>query len=86
MPDGDRLRLLKEVVRTTIYDEKKEESLRKMDENHSNVNSIRGSLVYMEERLKTLRGEKEELSQYLTLDKKRRSMVFILYDKEVRGA
>jgi len=86
MSDGDRLRLLKEVAGTTVYDEKKEESLRKMEENRSNVNKIRDSLVFMEERLEELRGEKEELSQYLTLDKNRRSMAFMLYDKELRKA
>jgi len=86
MSDGDRLRLLKEVAGTTVYDEKKEESLKKMEENRSNVNKIRDSLVYMEERLEELRGEKEELSQYLALDKNRRSMAFMLYDKELRKA
>jgi len=78
--------LLKEVAGTTVYDEKKEESLKKMEENRSNVGKIRDSLVYMEERLEELRGEKEELSQYLALDKNRRSMAFMLYDKELRKA
>jgi len=86
MSDGDRLRLLKEVAGTTLYDEKKDESLRKMEENRTNVNKINDSLVFMEERLEELRGEKEELSQYLALDKKRRSMAFMLYDKELRKA
>ena len=86
MKDGDRLRLLKEVAGTTVYDEKKEESLGKMEENRSNVGKIRDSLVFMEERLEELRGEKEELSQYLALDKNRRSMAFMLYDKELRKA
>jgi len=86
MSDGDRLRLLKEVAGVKVYDEKKEESLSKMEENASNVGKIRDSLVFMEERLEELRGEKEELSQYLALDKNRRSMAFMLYDKELRKA
>ena len=86
MADTDRLRLLKEEAGTTLYDEKKEESLRKMEDNQNNVNKINDSLAFMEERLEELRGEKEELAQYLNLDKKRRSMAFTLYDKELRKA
>jgi len=86
MGDKDRLRLLKEVAGTTVYDEKKEESLRKMEENRTNVGKIKESLAYMEERLGELQGEKEELSEYLSLDKRRKSMAFMLYDKELRKA
>jgi len=86
MGDKERLRLLKEVAGTTVYDEKKEESLRKMEENRTNVEKINESLAFMEDRLSELRGEKEELSEYLDLDKKRKSIAFTLYDKELRKA
>ena len=36
MSDTERLQLLREVTETTVYDEKKGESLNKMEENHAN--------------------------------------------------
>ena len=36
MSDTERLQLLREVTETTVYDEKKGESLNKMEEDHAN--------------------------------------------------
>ena len=86
MSDTERLQLLKEVAGTTVYDEKKRESLNKMEENHTNIEKINDHLQYMEERLDELKKEKEELTQYQKLDKGRRAMEYTLYDKELRKA
>ncbi len=86
MSDGERLQLLKEVAGTTVYDEKKKESLVKMEENNSSIEKITETLQYMEERLEELRGEKEELTQYQSLDKQRRALEYTLYDKELKRA
>ena len=86
MSDAERLSLLKEVAGTTVYDEKKAESLAKMDENKSSIFKIHEILKYIEERLTELRGEKEELTQYQELDRERRAMEYTLYDKELRRA
>lgn len=56
MSDTDRLQLLKEVAGTSIYDEKKEESLAKMEENLSSVEKFTEMLEYMEGRLNELKG------------------------------
>mmetsp|Transcript_10802 Transcript_10802/g.19558 ORF Transcript_10802/g.19558 Transcript_10802/m.19558 type:complete len:1083 (-) Transcript_10802:860-4108(-) len=86
MSDGERLALLKEVAGTTVYDEKKAESLAKMEENKTSIFKIHEILSYIEERLEELRGEKEELTQYQELDRERRAMEYTLYDKELRKA
>ena len=86
MNDTERLRLLKEVAGTTLYNEKKKESLQKMEENKSSIEKINDILDTIEDRLTELRGEKEELTQYQKLDRERRAMEYTLYDKELRKA
>lgn len=86
MNDSERLRLLKEVAGTTVYDEKKAESLVKMEENKSSIGKIDEILETIETRLDELRGEKEELTQYQKLDRQRRAMEYTLYDLELQKA
>jgi len=86
MGDGERLALLKEVAGTTVYDEKKQESLKKMAANQQDIAKIEEILGYINDKLDDLQGEKEELSQYQTLDRDRRAVEYTLYDKELRKA
>lgn len=86
MSDLERLNLLKEVAGTTVYDEKKKESLTKMEENQVHLAKTQESLEFMEQKLEELRGEKEELTKYQTLDRQRKAMAFTLYDKELKKA
>lgn len=41
-------------------------------------------LQYIESRLEELQGEKEELTEYQRLDRRRRALEYTLYDKELR--
>ncbi|KAL7538031.1 hypothetical protein ACHAXR_008232 [Thalassiosira sp. AJA248-18] len=86
MSDSERLMLLKEVAGTTVYDEKKEESLSKMEENRASIEKITETLTYMENKLDELKDEKEELDAYQKLDRDRRAVEYTLYDKELRRA
>lgn len=86
MSDVDRLSLLKEVAGTTVYDEKKAESLMKMEENANRIEKINEILISIEDRLSELQSEKDELSQYQSLDRQRRALEYTLYDKELRKA
>jgi len=86
MRDEERLELLKEVAGTTVYDEKKGESEKKMIENRASTEKIQETLQFMEERLEELRGEKEELTIYQKLDRERKALAYTLYDKELRRA
>ena len=86
MSDTERLQLLKEVAGTTVYDEKKQESLSKMEENKASIEKINETLEYMENKLEELSEEKEELDAYQKLDRDRRAVEYTLYDKELRRA
>ena len=74
MSDAERLQLLKEVAGTTVYDEKKQESLSKMEENKASLEKINETLEYMENKLEELSEEKEELDAYQKLDRDRRAV------------
>lgn len=86
MSDAERLTLLKEVAGTTVYDEKKAESLTKMEENRNSIDKINEMLTYIDTRLTDLQSEKEELNAYQTLDRDRRSLEYTVYDHELRKA
>jgi structural maintenance of chromosome 3 (chondroitin sulfate proteoglycan 6) len=86
MSDAARLRLLKEVAGTTVYDEKKSESLIKMEENRNSIEKITEMLDNINERLQELNAEKEELSAYQQLDRERRAAQYGLYTLELQKA
>ena len=86
MSDTARLRLLKEVAGTTVYDDKKAESLAKMEENNNSIAKITEMLQNIEERLQELQSEKEELTAYQNLDRSRRAAQYGLYSHELSRA
>ena len=86
MSDAERLSLLQEVAGTNLYDEKKAESVRKMQENEASIEKITEILQDMEDRLEQLQTEKDELTQYTTLDRQRRAVEYALYDQECNKA
>ena len=71
-PDSQRLKLLREVAGTRVYDERKSESQVILKETEGKREKIEDLLKYIEERLQTLEEEKEELKQYQKWDKMRR--------------
>ena len=75
--DSDRLKLLREIAGTRVYDEKKKESLKLLEETKSTMEKITGLLDFIDERLQTLESEKEELKEYQELDKERRYSIYI---------
>lgn len=83
-PDSQRLKLLREVAGTRVYDDRKEESLGILKETEVKKAKIGEMLEYIEERLSTLEEEKEELKAYQDLDKMRRSLEYTIHDKELR--
>lgn len=83
-PDSQRLKLLREVAGTRVYDERKEESLTILKETEGKIEKINEFLQYIEERLKTLEEEKEELKEYQKWDRMHRSLEYTMYDKELR--
>ncbi|TMS36231.1 hypothetical protein L596_003446 [Steinernema carpocapsae] len=85
-PEAYRLRLLKEVAGTRVYDERKEESQKILNETNIKMQKIETLLAYIDERLKTLESEKEDLKEYQKLDKTKRAIEYAIYDLEKRSA
>jgi len=83
-PDSQRLKLLREVAGTKVYDERKEESNAILTETDGKIEKINDLLKYIEERLNTLEGEKEELKEYQKWDKMRRSLEYTIHDHELK--
>lgn len=81
--DADRLNLLKEVAGTKVYEQRRQESIKIMDETDSKSGKIDELLSYIEERLAELEAEKEELREYQEKDKERRCLDYALKDTEL---
>lgn len=83
-PDAHRLKLLREVAGTRVYDERKEESTNILKETEGKVEKIKEFLQTIEERLQTLEEEKEELKEYQKWDKSRRTLEYIIHETELK--
>lgn len=67
--DSERLNLLKEVAGTRVYETRRAESLKLMNDTDSKRTKIEDLLKYIEERLAELDEEREELKNYYDQDK-----------------
>jgi structural maintenance of chromosome 3 (chondroitin sulfate proteoglycan 6) len=86
MSDRNRLDLLKEVAGTRVYDDRREESLRIMDETDAKRDKISEVVDYIEARLAELDSEKDELKAFQTLDRDRRALEYTIFVKELDEA
>lgn len=80
--DSERLALLKEVAGTQVYEQRRSESLKIMDETTQKRKKIDDLLKYIEERLTELEEEKEELRDFQDKDKERRCLEYTIYSRE----
>ena len=83
-PDTQRLKLLREVAGTRVYDERREESKNILKETESKREKIEEFLKTIEDRLATLEEEKEELKEYQKYDKMRRALEYTIHDRELQ--
>lgn len=67
--DSYRLKLIKEVAGTRVFDEKKEESTKILQDTQGKIEKSETLLGYINERLKKLEEEKEDLKEYQKWDK-----------------
>lgn len=86
MKDSERLDLLKEIGGTRVYEERRRESLKIMQETGNKRKQIIQVVQYLDERLNELEQEKEELRKYQQLDKQRKSLEYTIFDKELHDA
>merc|ERR1719336_2194076 len=83
-PDTQRLKLLREVAGTRVYDEHREESRNILKETEGKRDKIEDFLKTIEDRLSTLEEEKEELKEYQKYDKMRRALEYTIHDRELQ--
>jgi structural maintenance of chromosome 3 (chondroitin sulfate proteoglycan 6) len=86
MSDRNRLELLKEVAGTRVYDERRDESLRIMDETDAKREKISDVIRYIEARLTELDSEKDDLKKFQALDRDRRALEYTIYVKDLDAA
>ncbi|KAG2428819.1 hypothetical protein HXX76_011519 [Chlamydomonas incerta] len=86
MTDAQRMELLKEIGGTRVYEERRKESLRVMQETESRKQQILSMLSEIEEKLRELDTERAELLEFQELDKRRRCLQYTLFDKELAKA
>lgn len=86
MKDTGRLDMLKDIAGISTYDERRSESLKMMEDTLEKQLKVSDSLKYIGTRLHELQHEKEELMQVHTLDKKRKTLEYAYYDKELKRA
>ena len=82
MKDAERLNLLKEVAGTQVYEARRLESLKIMNETKNKREKIDELLKYIKQRLAELEEEKEELRDYQDKDKERRCLQYTIDHRE----
>ena len=82
MKDGERLNLLKEVAGTQVYEARRTESLKIMNETNNKREKIDELLDVIKQRLAELEEEKEELRDYQDKDKERRCLQYTIDHRE----
>ncbi|KOS16980.1 Chromosome segregation protein sudA [Escovopsis weberi] len=82
MKESDRLNLLKEVAGTQVYEARRAESLKIMNETNNKREKIDELLVYIKERLDELEEEKEELRGFQEKDSERRCLEYAYHHRE----
>lgn len=75
---------MKEVAGTKVYEQRRAESLRIMDETASKRQKINELLEYIESRLAELEEEMQELKEYQQKDRERRCLEYALFERELQ--
>lgn len=81
--ESERLDLLKEIAGTSVYEAKRQESIKLMDETMTKRSKIVDLLEKIEERLGELEEEKAELKDFQDKDKERRCLEYAIYAREL---
>lgn len=81
--DAERLALLKEVAGTQVYDQRRAESVKLMNDTRVKREKIDEYLDFINKRLGELESEKDELKEFHEKDRERRSLDYTLLDREL---
>ncbi|RHY67246.1 hypothetical protein DYB38_000034 [Aphanomyces astaci] len=85
MKDKERLELLKDVAGTKVYEDRRVESLKIIQETQGRREKILEVISYIEGRLNELEEEKDELKAYQDLDKEKRALEYMMHEKELQS-
>ena len=86
MKDTDRLNLLKEVAGTHVYENRRQESRRIIEETEAKRSKIDDALRFINERLGELEEEREELKGYQEKDREKRCLEYTIYLRDQEDA
>ncbi|KAF2155752.1 chromosome segregation protein sudA [Myriangium duriaei CBS 260.36] len=82
MKDSDRLNLLKEVAGTQVYESRRQESRRIMEETDNKRAKIDDLLQFIGDRLGELETEKEELKGFQEKDREKRCLEYTIFARD----
>jgi structural maintenance of chromosome 3 (chondroitin sulfate proteoglycan 6) len=82
MKDPERLDLLKSISGTQVYEARKKESKKIMEETQLKKGRIDELLAFINERLGELEEEKDELRQYQEKDRQHRCLQYVLHERQ----
>ncbi|GAB7341757.1 hypothetical protein MBLNU457_g0090t2 [Dothideomycetes sp. NU457] len=86
MKDHDRLNLLKEVAGTHVYENRRQESRKIIEETQAKREKIDDVLSFINERLTELEEEKEELKGFQEKDREKRCLEYTIYLRDQEDA
>jgi len=79
MTEYKRLNLFKELAGTSVYDERRKESLKIMKDTESRSKDIQKVIQYIDTRLEELKSETKELEAYQREDAKKQALEYCMY-------
>ncbi|KAH8582501.1 SMC3 SMC type chromosomal ABC ATpase [Cryptosporidium sp. chipmunk genotype I] len=82
MSDASRLRLLKEIAGTRTYDERREESIKLLFETETRKIKVDSVFDDIQKRIEILKDEQKEFRDFLNLDRRKRTLEFLLNEYE----
>jgi len=86
MDDKRRLELIKEISGATVYDDRRAESQKLLEEVHARRQKTEDIIKVVADRIKNLEEEQRELVEYQQLEKQRRCLEYELTDRDWRTA
>lgn len=84
MKETDRYQILKDVAGTNLYEAKRRESEKLLEDTAMKRVKIDEAVAQLEERLRALEAETSELKAFETAERKRRALEYCIYNAELK--
>eukprot|EP01094_Clydonella_sp_ATCC50884_P026727 TRINITY_DN7430_c0_g1_i4.p1 TRINITY_DN7430_c0_g1~~TRINITY_DN7430_c0_g1_i4.p1 ORF type:complete len:1203 (-),score=361.00 TRINITY_DN7430_c0_g1_i4:412-4020(-) len=86
MKPKQRLELLKEVAGTKVYEQKKEEAMKLIENANHHRTQSEELLEYIGDRLEELEEERDELKEFMKVDRRKRAVEYTIYEAQLNDA